>query len=475
MIYTVITERPEKAGAFTFSYSAEGSYSATLKDSFDYLLLNKGMCLFEKADGGAVLYTPDGVREFRNIVDGELTKLTGPVLRPRVLMDRHEISFAEFGVSMLDELEKTVAKGHLTEIETETGRACMLRLEPLRGYSKETGKGAAAIKGAENAGSFGEAVALALKSTGDKMLSYSAKPSLSLSPDMPLYEVMLQIYTHLIDVMRVNTDGIVNDIDIEFLHDFRVSVRRLRSAMSLIRGVYDKAGEKEFRGRFRELGGLTGMARDMDVYLDKMPVYDSMLPEWLKGGMSELANHFAQTRTEEYRKLGAYISSGEFDKLAADWTAFIGNKKNVTKKGRKDVLPEAKRAIWQAFREIEKQASVLDEDSHSDLVHEIRISFKKIRYLLEFYSSLFDKEKISPMLKDMKVLQDSLGDHNDYHVQQLTLESLIESGKWSSKTASACGYLTAVLAEMQAAERKRALHLILRFMGYKELFGELFS
>ena len=55
------------------------------------------------------------------------------------------------------------------------------------------------------------------------------------------------------------------------------------------------------------------------------------------------------------------------------------------------------------------------------------------------------------------------------------LEELVESGKWSPKTASACGFLTAVLAEKQAAERVKTLRLIISFMGYKPLFGELFK
>lgn len=472
-MYIIMENRPGSAGGFSFTYSSEGEMRAELLDSFDYLLLNKGLCLFQKKGGGFSLFSQSGVAEYDSM--DSLKSIVEPVIKPRALINKHELKINRYSVSMLDDLEKTVARGELYLIGEEDACVSVMRLEPLRGYEAETVEGVAALGDTAEEKQFSAAVIHALKSTGDPMLTYSSKPVLNLEPDMTLFDVMGDIYAHLMDVMAVNADGIINDIDIEFLHDFRVSVRRTRSAMSLVRGVYSREKAKLFKERFRELGGLTGMARDMDVYLENLGGYRSILPEWLKDGLGELEIHFRKVRSREYMKLSKYLSSGGFESLRAEWTAFIKDGANMGPKGAKSVLPAAKKAIRTVFAEIDRQASVLTHESHSDDVHAIRISFKKIRYLMEFYSSLFDREKISPMLKDMKVLQDSLGDHNDLHVQQLMLESLIESGKWSTLTATACGFLSAVLAGRQAAERERALTLIEGFMGYRELFGELFS
>ncbi|MGD9807622.1 MAG: CHAD domain-containing protein [Deferribacterales bacterium] len=471
--YLILKERPETSGGCIFNYSYEGSEEMTVMDSYDYLLMGKGFCLCAKDSGGVLLFGPGGDKEYADMDDAELTAKVQGIIKPRVLLEKHKLTVGRYGVVMLDDLEKTIAKGSVYAFQTDGGEVWAMNLEPLRGYDKDVSKGVSKLNAED--GTFGDVVKEVIKASGDELITYSAKPVLSLEPDMPVYEVMGGIYSHLLYVMEKNTEGIINDVDIEFLHDFRVSVRRMRSAMSIVRGVFDKAVEKEFRARFRVLGSLTGLARDMDVYMERLDDYERMLPQWLKGGMSELAAHFTKTREAEYKKLGDYLSGGEFKKLAKDWRKVIKSKKTATEKGKRPVLPVAKKAIWQAFEEIEKQAEGMNTETHSDEVHQIRISFKKIRYLLEFYSSLFDKEKTAPMLKDMKVLQDSLGDHNDYHVQQLMLEELVESGKWSPKTASACGFLTAVLADKQAAEREKALRLIMSFMDYKPLFGELFK
>lgn len=473
--YVITKEKPDTSGKFSFRYEYSGSENMMLLDSYDYLLLKKGFCLMQKPDGAYTLFSGDGVSQYRSLNEESIKRLTDSIVNPRVLLEKREINVGRYGAVMLDELDKTIAKGSMTAFDSDGAKRYALLMEPLRGYEKETAKGLDRLGEVIGSMFMVGAVEDILRDAGDPMLSYSAKPVLRLEPETPLHSVMTDIYLHLTDVMKQNTDGIIKDIDIEFLHDFRVSVRRTRSAMSLIRGVYNKELEKEFRARFRELGGLTGMARDMDVWLDRMDEYEAMLPGWLAGGMEELAVHFRETRSAEYKKLSAYLNSGDFDRLMDDWEKTLKNKKNISRKGRKDVLTAAKKSIRECFAEIEKQAAPLTQDSHSDAVHEIRIAFKKIRYLLEFFSSLFDAKKTAPMLKDMKVLQDSLGDHNDYYVQQLMLEDLAVSGKWSAKTSSACGFLTAVLAEKQAAERKRALGLIIGFMGYQGLFEELFS
>ena len=67
--------------------------------------------------------------------------------------------------------------------------------------------------------------------------------------------------------MKDNEKGIIDDIDSEFLHDFRVAVRRTRSLLGQIRYVLPKRRVTRFKRDFAWLGEVTGPARDMDVYL----------------------------------------------------------------------------------------------------------------------------------------------------------------------------------------------------------------
>ena len=78
--------------------------------------------------------------------------------------------------------------------------------------------------------------------------------------------------------MRANEAGVRAALDTEFLHDYRVAVRRTRSALSQLKGVFDPSRLAPFRKEFAWLGEVTGPLRDLDVYLLTLPDYRSELP-----------------------------------------------------------------------------------------------------------------------------------------------------------------------------------------------------
>jgi len=61
--------------------------------------------------------------------------------------------------------------------------------------------------------------------------------------------------------------GIKRDIDTEFVHQARVSTRRIRSALRYFHGVVPERSAAYFEGEFKWLGGLFGAVRDLDVFL----------------------------------------------------------------------------------------------------------------------------------------------------------------------------------------------------------------
>jgi len=73
----------------------------------------------------------------------------------------------------------------------------------------------------------------------------------------------------LVAVMHANLPGIKADVDSEFLHDFRVSVRRARSLLGQLRGFLDAETAAHLQRKLRVMGASTGDVRDLDVYLLK--------------------------------------------------------------------------------------------------------------------------------------------------------------------------------------------------------------
>ena len=68
-------------------------------------------------------------------------------------------------------------------------------------------------------------------------------------------------------MIEANLEGTIADLDSEFLHDFRVSVRRSRAVQRELKGVFAPAELARFRAEFRWLQQVTGDARDLDVYV----------------------------------------------------------------------------------------------------------------------------------------------------------------------------------------------------------------
>ena len=64
-----------------------------------------------------------------------------------------------------------------------------------------------------------------------------------------------------------NEPGVRANLDTEFLHDFRVAIRRTRSLLRQIRHVIPLDVGRYFSTGFSWVGRLTGPLRDLDVLI----------------------------------------------------------------------------------------------------------------------------------------------------------------------------------------------------------------
>ena len=68
----------------------------------------------------------------------------------------------------------------------------------------------------------------------------SSKINILLKPQLPAEDALRKICSYLLQMMKQTESGIINDINTDFLHDFRVAARRMRSALSQIKNILDK-------------------------------------------------------------------------------------------------------------------------------------------------------------------------------------------------------------------------------------------
>jgi CHAD domain-containing protein len=268
-----------------------------------------------------------------------------------------------------------------------------------------------------------------LASGGRTAGDYSTKLNFNLEPDMRADEATRIILRDLLRTMRLNEAGIKADIDTEFLHDFRVAVRRTRSALSQTKGVFPEAPTLRFQQEFAYLGKFTNDLRDLDVYLLAERSYKAMLPDQLKSGIDPLMTYLKQKRSAALKSVTKELNSQKYADILSDWDAFLNEpdpERGTAANGATPIIDLARRRIYKRYKRIVKWGRQILKKMEDDQLHALRIECKKVRYLLEFFQSLFPAKAVSASIKQLKLLQTNLGDFNDLCVQEDYLGHIVE-------------------------------------------------
>jgi CHAD domain-containing protein len=284
--------------------------------------------------------------------------------------------------------------------------------------------------------------------------------------------------------MRINEAGIKGDYDAEFLHDYRTAIRRTRSALSQVKGVFPTQTTESFLETFGRLGEQSNRLRDLDVYLSSESAYQAMLPDSLRDSLAPFFTWLQAQRQQAWQELADYLDSADYDHLLGEWEAFL-NEPEVDDPSAPNaawpIIELARQRIYKRYRQIIKEGQQLVEEAPDELLHALRIDCKKLRYLLEFFASLFPQEQIDTLIGQMKGLQNALGDFNDLSVQRAyllrTAETLPTIGPDSRKELVAFGYLIKRMEDDQQTVRAGLAKTFAEFAApaNRKLFRDLFK
>jgi len=310
-------------------------------DSFDWLLYNENLVLL-KQDGTYYLKDlksfevvaecswghKDAAWFWWDFPDCEIAVLLKACLDVRALLPFLEIEKRSERLRILNNDKKTVLRVYLDEINQKTDIYIQktirtITLEPVRGYRKEFRDFCQFIDGIKVSDPCENLFKMELKLSPRRPGDYSSKMNVALTGDMSGSMATRKILLCLLNVMKQNEDGVISDMDTEFLHDFRVSGRRTRSALSQIKDVFPDAKLDRFKQDFRELGQSSNKLRDLDVYLHKKVKYLSMLPVDLRPGLEPFLTHLEKQRENELKGFTEVLRSDFYRQLFTDWEAFL--------------------------------------------------------------------------------------------------------------------------------------------------------
>lgn len=229
--------------------------------------------------------------------------------------------------------------------------------------------------------------------------------------------------------LQANERGMLEGRDPEFLHQMRVALRRLRSAVAVFAALFPGPVVSPVRTELRWLAGSLGAARDWDVL-----VTETLPPIEAEFGPHEGLRDFA-ARCEKLRRLANQrarraVRSARYRRLGLWLAAWLASEEWL-----KQAAPEARATLLAAiggyagavlerrYGQVRRKGRKLADLSATQL-HRLRIAIKKFRYAADFFAGLYDAKAAREALKRLSGLQDILGSMND----AATVASLMAHG-----------------------------------------------
>lgn len=257
-----------------------------------------------------------------------------------------------------------------------------------------------------------------------------------------------------------NQDCFLLTSDPEAVHQMRVGLRRLRSAMALFKSMLGDADSAAIKSELRWLSGHLGPPRDLDVFIAE--IIEPLAPALgADEGFAALNGRLAAERDASYgvarqimalpRHARLILSLGQWIEAGA-WLKAGGPGEKPAREAAREILAKRHKAV-------ERHLAGL-RHLPPDQRHEGRIRVKTLRYAVDFFQSLFPAAKMARQAALLGTLQDTLGLLNDIAVAWPRLRELAGASPAEAWAAGViAGWHTsreAVLLE-QATETRRRL------------------
>jgi CHAD domain-containing protein len=490
---------------------APGARQRTWLDTFDWRLYRAGLMLeFERARRGGrlLLSRADGTPQAEQPVTGwpprrpALDLPPGPVrdrimvlIRPRALLPIVRAASTVSVTRLLNADGKTVARlvaEHITVTTaapgptaagpTAAGTAAVsttaelplrLTVSAVRGYPAQTRKAAALLAGVPGVSHASQSVfTAALTALGRHPADYTSGVDAEITASMPASVAVARLLLRLLDTLEQNVDGVLRDIDTEFLHDLRVAVRRTRSAIKLLGVVLPADLARHYATEFKWLGDMTTPTRDLDVFLLGFGPMTAQLVAASPADLEPLRAFLVRRRAREFRRLAAALRGPRFRAITDDWRKALLEIRDAAPPKRRRPPTAAELALStteRAFRRIVAHGAAITTDSPPESLHDLRKRAKELRYLLEFFAPLHDPVAYRKVVGDLKSLQDCLGDFQDSQVQREEIHALADEmlaeRAAPAATLLAMGEIAAKLTLSQAEARADFARRFARFAG----------
>jgi CHAD domain-containing protein len=221
--------------------------------------------------------------------------------------------------------------------------------------------------------------------------------------------------------------------NIEYVHQARVTSRRLRTALRMFEDCFAKDECDKWQREIRRLTKRLGAARDTDVQIDFLKKFISDIPyksKKFKPGLRRLLLRLKQRRQAIQPKVVKVLDRLDKKQVLAEINTFTAeHTKTTEKKNNKKisaysavsavkspfVFQRAGTHINERLAELFSFEKSLDNPKDGKGQHQMRIAAKHLRYTLEICNLPFEK-KLDNHIKGIRQIQSLLGELHDCDV-----------------------------------------------------------
>jgi len=256
----------------------------------------------------------------------------------------------------------------------------------------------------------------------------SKSNDVSINPDQTVEQAFSEIlHTNLAATKEFEPVALAGK-DPEGVHQMRVCLRRMRSALAVFRLAIPPNITRSYLKGMRKAAKTLDRARDLDVY-----IADNLSSQGEKPNrkMCKLAQKHRQGAYDQVRD---FIESERYTRLCDEFRQWLASqewRQNLSPKQREvlegNVVPFASEVLESQRNHVLDDGRDI-ETLDSEALHQLRIDCKKLRYSAEFFAPLYG-EPMQTFAEHLKNLQELLGTLHDTAVMSGLQEDLLKGTK----------------------------------------------
>ncbi len=220
-----------------------------------------------------------------------------------------------------------------------------------------------------------------------------------------------------------NLRGATHSDDPEFVHQMRVALRRVRTALKVFRHTSADAAKVKWDAPLRRLARSLGAQRDWDVF------YAATMPHWSWSAAScQHVREQVEKARAKTRQVLAAAKTRQLLQALQRWAARPADASTRCEPvsagtDAPPLLAYAARCLTRLERRALGDAARLGRLSDSER-HRVRVRVKRLRYAAEAFGKLYAPAAVAPCTAQLKQLQQLLGELTDINTARTILGKL---------------------------------------------------